>query len=195
MGRDCKGGLVGNENEILLQLEEQIGESIALQMRADVPLGAFLSGGIDSSLIVAMMQERSERRIKTFSIGFESASFDEAPFAKAVASHIGTEHAELYVTAQQALGAIPEMPKLYDEPFADSSQIPTYLLCKMAGENVTVSLSGDAGDELFGGYNRYMWGPKIWNKLDRVPLPLRHFIARLMCSVSLKNLIQLFRQC
>lgn len=180
----CSSKMTGSDADILDQLDDQIGEAIGLQMQADVPLGAFLSGGIDSSLIVAMMQERSARQIKTFSIGFEDASFDESPYAKAVANHIGTEHHDLCVTARQAHDAIPKLSELYDEPFADSSQIPTFLLCQMARQHVTVSLSGDAGDELFGGYNRYSSGATIWRHLSSVPMPIRYAFAHFLRCVS-----------
>lgn len=163
----------GSEAEALDHLDKVLSRAVGLQMQADVPLGAFLSGGVDSSLIVALMAEQSQRKVKSFSIGFEDAQFDEAPFAREVASHIGTEHHELYVTAQETLDVIPKLPTLYDEPFSDSSQIPTYLVSQIARQHVTVSLSGDAGDELFGGYNRYNWGRSIWDKMNKVPHPLR----------------------
>ena len=158
-----------SEEDYLNKLEKVLKQAVGQQMQADVPLGAFLSGGVDSSLIVALMQEQSSRPVKSFSIGFDNDEFDEAPFAKAVAQHIGTEHHELYVSSQQAQDVIPQLPYLYDEPFADSSQIPTFLVSKIAREHVTVSLSGDAGDELFGGYNRYNWGVNINNKLSMIP--------------------------
>lgn len=163
----------GSDAEALDNLDRVLGRAVGLQMQADVPLGAFLSGGIDSSLIVALMAEQSQQKVKSFSIGFADAQFDEAPFAKDVATHIGTDHHELYVTAQETLDVIPKLPSLYDEPFSDSSQIPTYLLSQIARQHVTVSLSGDAGDELFGGYNRYTWGRSIWNRMNKVPYPLR----------------------
>ena len=173
-----------SDEEILDNLDEVLKQAVGLQMQADVPLGAFLSGGVDSSLIVALMQEQSARPVKSFSIGFDNAEFDEAPFAKAVASHIGTDHHELYVSSQQAQDVIPKLPNLYDEPFSDSSQIPTYLVSEIAKEHVTVSLSGDAGDELFGGYNRYYWGVDIYKKLSFMPLPLRRLMSGSITAIS-----------
>ena len=146
-------------------------------MEADVPLGAFLSGGVDSSAIVALMQSQSTRSIRTFSIGFDALHYNEAPYAKAVAKHLGTHHTELYVTASQARNVIPLLPELYDEPFADSSQIPTFLVSKMAKEHVSVALSGDGGDELFCGYNRYHVTDKLWKHLNTIPLKIRQLIA------------------
>ena len=158
-------------------LESCLAEAVRLQSLADVPLGAFLSGGIDSSTIVALMQQQSTRPVKTFTVGFEEAGFDESPHAKAVARHLGTDHAELFVSALEAQAVIAQLPAMYDEPFADSSQIPTHLVCKAARQQVTVALSGDAGDELFGGYNRYFWGPRIWSRLAWLPAPARHALG------------------
>ena len=141
---------------------------------------------MNSSLIVALMQERSQRRVKSFSIGFEAKEFDEAPFAKAVANSIGTDHTELYVTGNAAMDVIPALPHLYDEPFSDSSQIPTFIVSKMTREHVTVSLSGDAGDELFGGYNRYNWGQRIWRQLGLVPQPIRKSVADFILMIHQK---------
>lgn len=174
---DGHGAAFTDEAEALASLEQVLDTAVGRQMMADVPLGAFLSGGIDSSLIVALMQRQSAQRVKTFTIGFETPSFDEAPHATAVAKHLGTEHHEMLVTEAEAREVIPHLPDLYDEPFADSSQIPTHLVCRAARQNVTVALSGDAGDELFGGYNRYFWGPGIWRRLGWVPRPLRRTLA------------------
>jgi asparagine synthase (glutamine-hydrolysing) len=170
----------GSEAEAAACLEQRLGDAVASQLLADVPLGAFLSGGIDSSLIVALMRTRSSRPVKTFTVGFAEAEQDEAEHARAVARHLGTEHTEFYVSPAQALDVIPHLPALYDEPFADSSQIPTFLVAKMARQHVTAALSGDGGDELFGGYNRYFWGPRIWRKASWLPLPARRLLARLI---------------
>lgn len=175
--------LVTDDAEAVALTESALTAAVGRQMLADVPLGAFLSGGLDSSLIVALMQAQSSRAVQTFTIGFESAAFDESPFAAAVARHLGTDHHEMIVTETDARGVIPLLPEMYDEPFGDSSQIPTHLVCRAARRKVTVALSGDAGDELFGGYNRYIWGPRIWNQLHWMPLPLRQGLARLISAV------------
>ena len=176
-----------DEAEALRLLEQRLTEAVKLQSLADVPLGAFLSGGVDSSTIVALMQRESSRPVKTFTIGFDEAGFDESPHALALARHLGTEHHEMRVSARMAQDVIPSLPHMYDEPFADSSQIPTYLVSQAARKHVTVTLSGDAGDELFGGYNRYFWGPRIWNRLAWLPLPLRQTLGRMITAVPVSG--------
>lgn len=184
----------GTDAEAVSCFEELLQDAVRLRMEADVPLGAFLSGGVDSSTVVALMQAQSPRPVRTFTIGFREASYDEAQDARNVAHHLGTDHTQLYVTSEEAREVIPLLPKLYDEPFADSSQIPTYLVSRLARRQVTVSLSGDGGDELFAGYNRYSWGRKIWKGLGWMPSPLRAAAAKGLLAVSPGAWDRLFRR-
>ena len=182
-GHARRSPFTGDSKEAVEAVLRVVGRAVTQQMIADVPLGAFLSGGIDSSTIAALMQEGSSRRIRTFTIGFEDARFDEAQQARAVAEHLGTEHTEMLVRASDALEIIPRLPTLYDEPFADPSQIPTALVCGMTRRHVTVALSGDGGDELFGGYRRYLRMDALWGAASRVPRPMRRLAGKAIGAI------------
>jgi asparagine synthase (glutamine-hydrolysing) len=175
---------IGNEAEATEELQRLLSIAIKRQCLSDVPLGAFLSGGIDSSTIVALMQAQATQPVRTFTIGFSEGAFDEADDARKVAAHLGTSHTELYVDPKTAMDLIPRLSRMYDEPFADSSQIPTHLVAALARQHVTVALSGDAGDELFGGYNRHVWGGQLNARFGKMPAPLRRVLSALLNAVS-----------
>ncbi len=174
----------GSETEAINSLESLLIEVISQQKISDVPLGAFLSGGIDSSLVVSLLQKVSNQPVKTFTIGFSEREYDEAQYGAKVAHHLGCDHTEMYINPQRAIDVIPLLPTLYDEPFADSSAIPTYLVSQLARKQVTVCLSGDGGDELFGGYSQYFWGRNIWATVSKIPLPLRQILASRITALS-----------
>ena len=174
-------------DEVVDELEELLTSVVKSRMESDVPLGAFLSGGVDSSTVVALMQKSSVQQVKTFTIGFSEAGYDESPHAKAVAQHLQTDHTELKLTASEALAVIPKLPRIYDEPFADSSQIPTYLVSALAREHVTVALSGDGGDELFGGYDRYRVFDRLQKYRGKVPDGVLKLGGKALRSLSVET--------
>ena len=184
----------GSEEEATDELEVRLKKTVKSRMVSDVPLGAFLSGGIDSSTIVSLMQSLSNRPVNTFTIGFHKEEFNEAIHAKKVAKHLDTNHTELYVTPQEAMDVVPKLPEMYDEPFADSSQIPTYLISALARENVTVALSGDGGDELFAGYNRYLHAQKRWKLIESIPIELRKVISGMMMSIPVNTVEKIYEK-
>jgi asparagine synthase (glutamine-hydrolysing) len=175
--------LVGSDADATNELEALLRDAVARQMQSDVPLGALLSGGVDSSVVVALMQEASSRPAETFSIGFDQPEYNEAPYAARVAEHLGTKHSQLILSDRDALDVVPKLPEMFDEPFADSSQIPTFLVCQLARRQVTVALSGDGGDELFAGYHRYTRGDRLIGLMDRVPRSARQLLAKAIAGV------------
>ena len=185
----------GSFEEASEELERLLMEALRGQMLSDVPLGAYLSGGIDSPLIVSLMQKLSDNPIKTFTIGFEDPKFNEAQYAKDIAAHLGTEHTELYVTEKELQEVIPKIPQIFTEPFADNSLIPTYLVSKLAKSKVTVSLSGDAGDELFCGYNTYYKCENLWNKVNKLPLGLRKVGAAMLTPMQKNGSFYRINEC
>jgi len=180
----AQGARIGDETEATDELQRLLSIAIQRQCLSDVPLGAFLSGGIDSSTVVALMQAQASQPVRTFTIGFSESAFDEADDARKVAAHLGTAHTELYVDPKTAMDVIPTLPRMYDEPFADSSQIPTHLVAALARQHVTVALSGDAGDELFGGYNRHVWGGRLNARFGGMPAPVKRVLSALLGAVS-----------
>jgi asparagine synthase (glutamine-hydrolysing) len=174
---------IDDEKEAVNSIEKVLSKAVSRQMISDVPIGAFLSGGVDSSTIVALMQTQSSRRIQTFTVGFDEASYDESNHAATVAKYLGTDHNKIVVTNIDALKVIPDLPWLYDEPFADSSQIATHLICRSARKHVTVALSGDGGDEIFGGYNRYIHGPALWKYISFFNPQIRNNISKLVQKI------------
>jgi asparagine synthase (glutamine-hydrolysing) len=169
---------IGGEEQAADQLERLLRDVVKNQMLSDVPLGVLLSGGIDSSLITALMQAESDRPVRSFTIGFSDKNYDESADARRVAAHLGTDHTELFVTPDHILNLIPRLPTLFDEPFADASQLPTYLVAELTRQHVTVCLTGDGGDETFAGYNRHFWAPLVWDKINNVPPALRSIAAK-----------------
>jgi asparagine synthase (glutamine-hydrolysing) len=188
VAKDGIGNTIKDETIAIKAIKDTLLNSVESQLISDVPIGAFLSGGVDSSIIVALMQQASNKPVETFSIGFQDKAYNEAHYAKKVAQYLGTSHHEIYISPGDSMSVIPELPNLYDEPFADSSQIPTFLVSKLARQNVTVSLSGDGGDELFGGYNRYLWSRPLWNKFQWIPPSVRKVLGASVSAIPIELL-------
>lgn len=182
------------EEEAVADFESLLKDCVRERMVSDVPLGAFLSGGLDSTAVVALMQQFSPQPVKTFCVGFREAGFDEAAHARAVAKHLGTEHHEMYLSARDAMDVIPKIPDMFDEPFADASQIPTYMVAHFARRHVTVALSGDGGDEMLGGYTRYLVAPQMWKRIGWMPLPVRKAMSAAFCAMPVRALNRLAPQ-
>jgi asparagine synthase (glutamine-hydrolysing) len=188
--RKAKQNMFSCEQEAIEVLDVTLQKAVKIRMAADVPLGGFLSGGVDSSLVLALMQSQSDKPVNSFSIGFDVPGYNEAEYAKKVAIHLGTNHHEQYLTPKDAVDIIPKLGAMFDEPFSDSSQIPTYLVSAMAKNHVTVCLSGDGGDELFSGYNRYTAIPELWGKIDRIPC--KYLFAKVLKNMPVSILENLF---
>ncbi len=176
--------IIVSEGDAIKQLDKVLHQSVRRQMIADVKVGAFLSGGVDSSVVSAIAQQESSENIRTYTIGFSDRDYDESAYAEKIAAHLGTEHLTMRVTPKDVLDVVPQLASIYDEPFADSSQIPSYLVSKLAREHVTVCLSGDGGDELFAGYNRYLWTQSLYNKLSVIPQPIKSLAGKLLAMPS-----------
>jgi len=176
--------LIVREDEVIEQLDKVLHQSVRRQMIADVKVGTFLSGGIDSTVVSAIAQRESSEKIKTYTIGFSEKEYDESVYAERIAKHLGTDHLTMHVSANDVLNVVPDLPSIYDEPFADSSQLPSFLVSKLAREHVTVCLSGDGGDELFAGYNRYLWTDSLWKKMSGVPKPVRQLLGKALAMPS-----------
>lgn len=183
----------GSLKEAVNHADSLLSEAVKLRMESDVPLGVFLSGGIDSSLVTALMQKQSAQKVKTFTIGFNEPGYNEAAQAKLVARHLGTEHTEFYVTPDETMAVIPRLAEIYDEPFSDSSQIPTFLVSELTRKQVTVSLSGDGGDEVFAGYNRYFWVKNIWRNIGWINKYARDKLAAMLTAISPEKWERIFR--
>jgi asparagine synthase (glutamine-hydrolysing) len=182
----------GADGEVVERVEIALREAVEARLVSDVPLGAFLSGGIDSSLVVALMQRAQAKRVRTFSIGYSDATYDEGEDAARVAAHLGTDHTAFTLSPEDALAVVPKLASMYDEPFADSSQIPTHLVSALARKHVTVALSGDGGDEVFGGYNRHIWGPRLWSAMRGVPEAWRSKASSAMKGLKTNDLQRVF---